>query len=399
LRELALFAGAGGGILGAKLLGWKTVCAVELDRYRSERLAQRQNEGFLPPFPIWNGDIKDFDGRPWKGIVDVVSGGFPCQDISAANPKAEGITGARSGLWQEMRRIVREVEPRFVFVENSPMLVSRGLGVVLSALAEMGYDAVWGVMGADDIGAFHRRERLFILGYNNSPRQPQQGGDDREKWRRSEHSGQTGAMDHTDRARLERQPGNESGNRGQNQTGHTAETGIRVLADSSGQGLFPTAQTGVHRQEESRGSRHVESERHGEPMANSSGEHRGTEHEQCFSEGAGARQQPGRDGEALENSDSSVCDRGPENEGRGTSGRITLRWGGPDCLWGDVELIHCKDGKLRATKPGLHGMATRIPNRVDRISAVGDSQVPAVVAAIYQILSQQIELTCEQTAP
>lgn len=144
MNELALFAGAGGGILAAKLLGWRTVCAVELEKYRCERLAQRQNEKFLPPFPIWNGDIAAFDGRPWRGIVDVVSGGFPCQDISAANPNAEGITGARSGLWKEMFRIIREVGPGIVWVENSAMLTSRGLGVVLSDLASLGYDAEWG---------------------------------------------------------------------------------------------------------------------------------------------------------------------------------------------------------------------------------------------------------------
>ena len=83
LNELALFAGAGGGILGGKLLGWRTVCAVEWEQYPASVLCARQNDGLLPPFPIWD-DIQTFDGKPWRGIVDVVSGGFPCQDISAA---------------------------------------------------------------------------------------------------------------------------------------------------------------------------------------------------------------------------------------------------------------------------------------------------------------------------
>src|SRR5574340_287710 len=103
LRELALFAGAGGGILGGKLLGWRTVCAVERDAYAAQVLAQRQNDGILAPFPIWS-DVCSFDGKPWRGIVDVVSGGFPCQDISVAG-KGAGITGERSGLWSEMVRI------------------------------------------------------------------------------------------------------------------------------------------------------------------------------------------------------------------------------------------------------------------------------------------------------
>src|ERR1039457_161175 len=96
LNELALFSGAGGGILGGKLLGWRTVCAVEINQFCVERLMQRQDEGYLSPFPIWD-DVCTFNGKPWKGLVDVVSGGFPCQDISAANNKAEGISGKRSG--------------------------------------------------------------------------------------------------------------------------------------------------------------------------------------------------------------------------------------------------------------------------------------------------------------
>ncbi|WP_033990214.1 DNA cytosine methyltransferase, partial [Pseudomonas aeruginosa] len=125
MNELALFAGAGGGILGGHLLGWRTVCAVEFEPYAASVLAARQNDGLLPPFPIWD-DVRTFDGRPWRGLVDVVSGGFPCQDISAAGNGA-GINGERSGLWREMARIVGEVRPRFVFVENSPLLVRRGL--------------------------------------------------------------------------------------------------------------------------------------------------------------------------------------------------------------------------------------------------------------------------------
>ena len=161
MNELALFAGAGGGILGGHLLGWRTVCAVEWEPYPASVLCARQNDGLLPPFPIWD-DVQTFDGNPWRGIVDVVSGGFPCQDISAAG-KGAGIDGERSGMWREMARIIREVRPRFVFVENSPMLTSRGLGVVLGDLASMGFNARWGVLGAADVGANHQRDRIWIV--------------------------------------------------------------------------------------------------------------------------------------------------------------------------------------------------------------------------------------------
>lgn len=164
LRELALFAGAGGGILGGKLLGWRTVCAVEWEPYAASVLAARQNDGILAPFPIWD-DVRSFEGKPWRGIVDVVSGGFPCQDISVAG-KGLGLDGERSGLWKEMARIILEVQPIYVLVENSPMLVSRGLAQILADLASMGFDARWGVIGADDVGAPHERKRIWIVGFH-----------------------------------------------------------------------------------------------------------------------------------------------------------------------------------------------------------------------------------------
>ena len=161
MNELALFAGAGGGILGGHLLRWRTVCAVEWEQYPASVLCARQNDGLLPTFPIWD-DVQTFDGKPWRGIVDVISGGFPCQDISAAG-KGAGIDGERSGMWKEMARIIYEVRPRFVFVENSPMLTHRGLGTVLGDLAKLGFDAEWGVLGASDIGAKHHRKRIWIV--------------------------------------------------------------------------------------------------------------------------------------------------------------------------------------------------------------------------------------------
>jgi DNA (cytosine-5)-methyltransferase 1 len=136
---------------------------VEWDAYAASVLVARQNDGCLEPFPIWD-DIRSFDGGAWRGRVDVVSGGFPCQDISCAG-KGAGIDGERSGMWVEMARVIGEVGPRFVLVENSPMLTVRGLGRVLGDLVALGYDAVWGVYSAADVGARHQRERLWIMAY------------------------------------------------------------------------------------------------------------------------------------------------------------------------------------------------------------------------------------------
>jgi DNA (cytosine-5)-methyltransferase 1 len=150
--------------LGGKLLGWRTVCAVELDAYCRRVLLARQRDGFLPRFPIWD-NVTTFDGKPWRGGVDVVSGGFPCTDISQAKQDARGIDGDESGLWREMARIIGEVRPRFVFVENSAMLVVRGLGRVLGDLARMGFCTWHGVLGACHVGAPHNRRRVWIVGH------------------------------------------------------------------------------------------------------------------------------------------------------------------------------------------------------------------------------------------
>lgn len=161
MNELALFAGTGGGILGGILHGFRPFCAVEIKPYRREVLLRRQRDRVFPLFPIWD-DIRTFEGKRCRGKVDVVTGGFPCQDISCAGQGA-GIEGEKSGLWVEMARVIREVRPPFAFVENSPMLTTRGLGRILGDLAEMGFDARWGIVSAADIGAPHLRERIWIL--------------------------------------------------------------------------------------------------------------------------------------------------------------------------------------------------------------------------------------------
>jgi len=161
MNELHLFAGIGGGILGGQLLGHTPICAVELEPYCQKILLQRQRDGALPLFPIWD-DVRTFDARPWKGSVHVVCGGFPCQNISVAG-KGSGITGKSSGLWNEMARIVTEADPEWVFIENSPALRTRGLSKVLRDLANAGYDAEWDVYGGRHIGCPQLRERMWIL--------------------------------------------------------------------------------------------------------------------------------------------------------------------------------------------------------------------------------------------
>jgi DNA (cytosine-5)-methyltransferase 1 len=174
VNVLELFAGAGGGILGGLILGHWPVCAVEIEPYCRQILIERQNDGVLPPFPIWD-DVCTFDGRPWAGRVDIVSGGFPCQDISPAGGRA-GIEGEQSGLWLEFVRVVREVRPRYVFVENSADLAIRGLDAVLGDLAALGFDAEWGVLGSCSNGAWHHRARMWVLAADPAFADAHEGG-------------------------------------------------------------------------------------------------------------------------------------------------------------------------------------------------------------------------------
>ena len=160
MNELALFAGAGGGLLGTESLGLRGICAVELDRHRRCVLIQRQNERRLRSvFPIWD-DVRSFDGRPWRGRVDVVSGGFPCQAFSTA---ARGRNNAPN-LWPEMRRVICEVEPDYVFAENvSPAAIEQAA----NDLSEMGYKAEMLSLSAKDLGADHERGRFWLLAYTD----------------------------------------------------------------------------------------------------------------------------------------------------------------------------------------------------------------------------------------
>tara|TARA_R110001632_G_scaffold17587_1_gene55538 strand:- start:2681 stop:3727 length:1047 start_codon:yes stop_codon:yes gene_type:complete len=336
MNELALFAGAGGGILGGKLLGWRTICAVEWDGYARDVLVARQNDGHLDPFPVWD-DIQTFDGHPWRGRVDVISGGFPCQDISAAG-KGAGIDGDRSSMWSHMARIIGEVRPRFVFVENSPLLVGRGLARVLGDLAEMGYDARWGVLGAHHVGAPHKRDRIWIMANSNS------GG-----------RGENG-----ERGRLEEIQGERADQRMQIKK---SDMGCE-MADAGSKGLEGVEQ-----------SRALRDERNGEEAHGSVAECGGVPGplEPCprikdvanapmlYAQGRWIRQGEGEFG------------GGGSGEGRGNEG--------PSDYW--------------ATEPQLGRVAHGVAHRVDRLRCIGNGQVPAVAALAWNTLTDHRDHTAD----
>jgi DNA (cytosine-5)-methyltransferase 1 len=163
MRVLDLFSGIGGFSLGLERAGMRTVQFCEIDPYCRAVLAKHWPD--VPCFP----DIRGIDsyelGR--LGGVDVICGGFPCQDISLAG-KGAGIAGERSGLWTEYARIIGLVRPRYVIVENVAALLSRGLGTVLGDLAAFGYDAEWHCIPASYVGASQSRDRLWVVAYPKS---------------------------------------------------------------------------------------------------------------------------------------------------------------------------------------------------------------------------------------
>ena len=352
MNELALFAGAGGGILGGKLLGWRTVCAVEWEPYPASVLCARQNDGLLPPFPIWD-DVQTFDGHPWRGVVDVISGGFPCQDISAAG-KGAGIDGERSGMWREMARIIREVRPRYAFVENSPMLTSRGLGRVLGDLASMGFDAKWGVLGAADVGANHQRDRIWIVArwrgnlphaqHNRTRWWEQQQKSIKKETREISNTDGIGLQRSTDKCIMEIQGRNQlqiKQSRDQSEMADTDNQGL--WSCSRGDGGQPDREDRARRDNETRSGKYAQFAQVGKPQN-------------------------------LEEKISNPSVKNVERQ-RQKSSRIESQFGdiGYASWW--------------ATEPDVGRVADGVAARVDRLKAIGNGQVPLCAAEAWRLLN------------
>jgi DNA (cytosine-5)-methyltransferase 1 len=161
-RTLHLFAGAGGCLLADLILGHNPIGAVEIDPYCCSVLRERANDGWFPGLTVHECDVREFDPGVYCGRVDCISAGFPCQDISAAG-RGEGITGERSGLVSEVWRAIDAIRPKFVFLENSPAIRTRGRTEVIKQLVARGYSWRDGTIKASDVGALHIRQRWFLL--------------------------------------------------------------------------------------------------------------------------------------------------------------------------------------------------------------------------------------------
>lgn len=160
LKVLDLFSGIGGFSLGLERSGMQTVAFCEMDIH-----CQKVLKKHWPDIPIYS-DVKELDGNKFKD-VDLICGGFPCQDISVAGLQ-KGLKGERSGLWKEYKRLIQEIKPRYAIIENVANLRSKGLVQIIQDLWEIGYASEWHIISARSIGAPHLRERIWIIAYPNT---------------------------------------------------------------------------------------------------------------------------------------------------------------------------------------------------------------------------------------
>ena len=344
---LSLCSGIGGIELGLSLVmpSARVVAYLEGEAYAAACLVARMEEGILDPAPIWS-DVRTFDGRPWRGKVDLVTAGFPCQPVSAAGKKL--VQKDKRWLWPKIARIVREVEPSFVFLENVPGLLVHGFEDVLGDLAELGFHAGWTCVRASDLGAPHIRRRVFVLARRerNAIRlKPERGGDTA---RQAEQGDAELAHARAELA-YARTPQCE---------GAVAAT-KRIGPRDSGRDLADPESGRRRELRESSGSARLAECGSATPLA----------------DGDSGRQQS----IGLAQHDGLERESGDEPDGR--SDDWLEQWPpGPDYR-GEWPL---------GLEPSVRRVAHGIPNRLDRLRALGNGVVPSVAAAAFEALMERM---------
>jgi DNA (cytosine-5)-methyltransferase 1 len=327
LTHGSLFAGIGGFDLGFERAGIKTVWQVELDAY-----CRRVLEKHFPAARRF-ADIRECGARNLER-VDILSGGFPCQDISNAGKRA-GIDGERSGLWSEYARIVGELRPHFVVVENVAALLHRGMERVLGDLAAIRYDAEWESIRASDVGAPHRRERIWIVAYPQCER----------GYVRADEAG--------------RKHGRA------NETFATSEPGSDVLADAERMFAQQFAGAGTRSSEKESGQSPGKFTGRSENVADANGRRLAVQGESS-----------GRSGFAT---------RGSEDVSH-TDGRREQPGGAPrdERRFQNETLRSLRHSDNWAIEPDVGRVAHGVPARVDRLRGLGNAIVPQIAHWIGQ---------------
>ena len=342
--ELSLFSGAGGGLLGTHcLMGWQTIGYVEINDYCQRVIAQRIKDGYFDKAPIFS-DIKTFISEgyaaSYQGLVDVITAGFPCQPFSVAGKK-RGKDDERN-LWPETREVIRLVRPRFVLLENVPgLLAHQYFGTILNELAESGYCVSWRCLSAAEVGAPHKRDRVWIVADAPCERRRRRNNDD--------DGGQGWALQ-------------TEGSCSADQSG--------ILAYSKG--------TRIWTKQEFPGER-ICSINGSEDVAHAQGEQIDGEGQRRF--------QPvsAQCSEGMADSSGARLAKSKESKQQ----NILLHAERGSCQCGDWWANDPADGPVKSR---LGRVAHGVAHRVDRLKAIGEGQVPMVVRAIWKLLSEETEI-------
>lgn len=359
---MSICSGVGGLDLGLRLAvpSARTVCMVEREAFAVATLVAKMEEGHLDPCPIWT-DLARFDGKAWRGTVDCIVGGYPCQPFSFA--------GARKGeedprhLWPHVARIVGEVQPTVVFFENVSGHLSLGFEQVAEELQELGYVVTAGLFTAAEVGAPHRRQRLFIYGYRAM-------ADSRRIL------GQVSAAAAPDRKNGEASSCTSGGPSVENAIG----IGWRRRRDGDAEGSRREVQTTGSRR--GGNERMADAKHEGPSLSRSDSQSEGKKFELSHKGGKGAMADA--DGARLEE---RRRQRGDANEERASAvGDRALFPPGPT----DFEAWKRAEPK---TQPAICGMADGDSIRVDRLRALGNGVVPLVAAVAFRTLAEDSSAT------
>lgn len=368
MNVLALCSGVGGLELGLGLATGgraRAVCYVERDAYAAAVLMARMEDEALGRAPVWD-DLATFDARAWRGVVDCVAAGFPCQPWSVAG-KRKGLADDR-WIWPGIVRIIGECEPGLVFLENVPGLYRHGLRAVLSDLAEIGFDAEWTSVRASDVGAPHRRERVFIMAYRN-------------EWRRGRVSFWAELQQSTEGGSdvADRQGGSSWGARSGSETPDDSEHVAHrdaAIRDEPG------------RRDGASGTGATESRYAGAGLADSEHARRGL--------GRAAHNHDGRDASRHDadgcdapvgDTDRAGCIREQSKAHEGWS-QLKRGFGFPPGP-GDTEAWR---DYLRAggPEPAIRRGSDGIPDRLDRLRCLGNAVVPQQAALAFRVLYERV---------
>jgi len=374
MNVLALCSGIGGGIeLGLKLAEptARTVCYVEREAFPIAVTLTRIREGYLDDAPIWS-DVTTFDGKPWRNVVDCITGGYPCQPFSVAGQR-QGEHDPRH-LWPDIKRIVGEVRPRFCFFENVAGHLQLGFESVWRDLSDMGYEVEAGLFTAAEVGAPHKRQRLFILAHADAGRRWSQG-----------HGQQLASG--PDRGNVEL---------GDTDGGHGARGPEPDDGRAGGAGLPDpaVADTGrAERRQDNGAGGHSQQGGYGEGEATS----RAGKRSQAMAHTSNQRHQ--RSGDARHRGD-GPADHGKllgDTDGSGSQGRGESEREGADEFpaWPPSPTNSDAWAAILEQDPGLEPAIRRvadgIPNRLDRLAALGNAVVPAVAATAWRQLRKEAD--------